>query len=369
MKQKLRFIKCDYSYADFSTSISPAVEKGLDSGVAPNTVLLNVFSTDSITSGYLDDPEKAIDLDYCQRAGIVVRRRQNTGGAVFGPKGGAFLCLYLNPKEMGVPLTNIKDGFRVSLNAISEALKELWGLDARYRPLNDVEVEGRKVVPSSARLENGILSLRLLINVVNTDRDVLRKAIITNPVKVQDKAIKDIGQRFTSLENELGREITAKDLEELSRLTIHKMFDGEIALAPGALTAREEGFLKDYQATYNSEEWFYGNSERLRFSQAPADAVKSEGCQKAVAGLLRVTLLNRDNLVEDLIVTGDFHPSPYRVTLDIEDALRGKPCDLDVARRELEQIYARPDVEMTGIEIDDFLAAFAKALGQEAAGC
>ncbi|MBU4566904.1 MAG: lipoate--protein ligase family protein [Desulfarculus sp.] len=365
MKQ-LRFIKCDYSYADFSTSISPAVEKGLDSGVAPNTVLLNVFSTDSITSGYLDDPEKAIDLEYCAQTGIVVRRRQNTGGAVFGPKGGAFLCLYLNPKEMGVPLTNIKDAFRVSLNAIAEALKELWGLEARYRPLNDVEVEGRKVVPSSARLENGILTLRLLINVVNTDRDVLRKAIITNPVKVQDKAIKDIGQRFTSLENELGREITTEDLEELSRLTIHKMFGGEISLAPGELTPEEEGFLKDYQDTYNSEEWFYGNSERLRFGQSPAEAVKSEGCQKAVAGLLRVTLLSKDDLIEDLIVTGDFHPSPYRVTLDVEDALRGKPRDLEVVRKELERIYARPDVEMTGIEIDDFLAAFGKAFSPEA---
>ncbi|MBU1277147.1 MAG: lipoate--protein ligase family protein [Proteobacteria bacterium] len=367
MKQ-LRLIKCDYSYADFSTSISPAVEKGLDSGVAPNTVLLNVFSTDSITSGYLDDPEKAIDLDYCRQTGIVVRRRQNTGGAVFGPKGGAFLCFYLNPRALGVPLTNIKDAFRISLTAMAEALRELWGLDARYRPLNDVEVEGRKVVPSSARLENGILTLRLLINVVNTDRDVLRKAIITNPVKVQDKAIKDIGQRFTSLEDELGRQITQEDLEELSRLTIRKMFGGEITLTPGELTAQEEGYLRDYQATYNSEDWFHGNSERLRFSQAPGDALKSEGCQKALAGLLRVTLLRKEDQIQDLIVTGDFHPSPYRVTQDIEDALRGKPCDLDVVRRELELIYARPDVEMTGIEIEDFAAAFSKAFGQEANG-
>ncbi|MCB2190205.1 MAG: hypothetical protein KQI62_01485 [Deltaproteobacteria bacterium] len=367
--KKLRFIKCDYSYADFSTSISPAVEKGLDSGVAPSTVLLNVFSTDSITSGYLDDPEKSIDLDYCAEAGIVVRRRQNTGGAVFGPKGGAFLCLYLNPKELGISLNNIKEGFKVSLTAIAEALNQLWGLDARYRPLNDVEIEGRKVVPSSARLESGILTLRLLINVVNTDRDVLRKAIITNPVKVQDKAIKDIGQRFTSLENELGRKITADDLEELSRVTIQKMFGGEVSLAPGELTEEEGDYLKQYQATYNSEDWFYGNSERVRFAQAPADAVKSEGCQKAVAGLLRVTLLSKDGLIQDLIVTGDFHPSPYRVTLDIEDALRGKPCDEQVVREELEKIYARPDVEMTGIEIEDFLAAFSKAFGQETGSC
>ncbi|BEQ14794.1 lipoyl protein ligase domain-containing protein [Desulfoferula mesophila] len=363
--KKLRFIKCNDSYADFSTSISPAVEKGLEYGVASNTVLLNVFSTDSITSGYLDDPEKAIDLAFCEQAGIVVRRRQNTGGAVFGPKGGAFLCLYLNPRALGVPMTNIKDAFQVSLTAMAEAVEELWHIPARYRPLNDIEVEGRKLVPSSARLENGILTLRLLINVVNTDRAVLSKAIITNPEKVKDKAIKDVGARYTSLENELNREITGEDMEQLSRLTIAKMFGDDLELVPGQLTPEEEQYLKEYQKTYNSPEWFFANSERIRFKGAHPYAIKSEGNQKAVAGLIRVTLLSREGRMDDLIVTGDFHPSPYRVTRDIEHALRGKPCDLAVVRQELERIYAREDVEMAGIEIDDFMTAFAKAFGKE----
>ena len=367
MKQ-LRLIKCNYSYADFSTSISPAVEKGLDSRVAPDTVLLDVFSTDSITSGYLDDPEKAIDLEFCRQVGIVVRRRQNTGGAVFGPKGGAFLCLYLNPAQLGVHLTNIKDAFRISLTAIAEAMEEMWGIPARYRPLNDVEVEGRKLVPSSARLENGILSLRLLINVVNTDREVLNRAIVTNPEKVKDKQIKNLGQRFTSLENELCRKITQQDLEDITRLTIHKMFQGEMELVPGELTPEEEQYRQEYQEIYNSPEWFLANSESTRFSAAPPDAVKSEGNHKALAGLIRVTLLSREGRMEDLIVTGDFHPSPYRVIRDIEDALRGKLCDLAVVRQELERIYAREEVEMAGIEIDDFVAAFAKAFGQEVGG-
>jgi lipoate-protein ligase A len=361
---ELRYILCNYSYADYSISISPAIERGLDEKTVPSTVVLNVFSTDSITSGYLDDPEKAIALDYCRRQGIVVRRRQNTGGAVFGPRGGAFLCFYLEPVRLGVPLTNIKDAFRISLNAIADALRELWGLNAQYRPLNDVEVEGRKVVPSSARLERGILSLRLMINVVNTDRDILRKAIITIPEKVQDKQIKDLGQRFTCLESELGRKIEVADLEALARLTVSNIFGQEMALTPGALTPQEEKYFAEYQDRYNSEEWFFANSERLRFKDAPAEARKTEGCQKAVAGLIRVTLLARDHKIRDLIITGDFHPSPYGVIKDMEDALRGEPCSLAVVRRKLEEIYARPGVEMAGIEVADFVSAFAKAFEQ-----
>ncbi|MEW5913938.1 MAG: hypothetical protein AB1814_15375 [Thermodesulfobacteriota bacterium] len=363
---ELRYLPCNYSYADYSISISPAIERGLDEKVAPDTVVLNVFATDSITSGYLDDPEKAIDLDYCRRQGIVVRRRQNTGGAVFGPQGGAFLCLYLDPVRLGVPLTNIKDAFRLSLTAMADALRELWGINAKYRPLNDVEVEGRKVVPSSARLERGILSLRLLINVVNTDRDILRKAIITIPEKVQDKQIKDLGQRFTCLESEIGRKVEVTDLEELSRLTVAKLFGPDMVLRLGALTPQEEKFFAEYQERYNSEEWFYANSERLRFKNLPTAAMKSEGCQKAVAGLVRVTLAVVDGRMHDLIITGDFHPSPYGVIKDMEDTLRGAPCSLTVVRQKLEEIYAGPGVELAGIEVQDFVAAFAKALGQTA---
>jgi lipoate---protein ligase len=365
MKQ-LRYIRCNYSYADFSTSISPAIERGLEEGIAPGTVVLNTFSADSITSGYLDDPEKTVDLEYCREHRIVVRRRQNTGGAIFGPKGGAFLCFYLNPRLLDLPLANIKDAFRLSLTGIAEAMEALWGIPAHYRPLNDVEVEGRKLVPSSARLEKGVLTLRLLINVVNTDRETLRRAIKTIPEKVKDKQIKDVGQRFTCLEDEIGRKVEPSDLEELAELTVLRIFGSDWMLTPGDLTEKEKAFCSQYQEKLNSPEWFFGNSERLRFRDFPGDAVKSEGCQKAVAGLLRVTLLTRGGKIHDLIITGDFHPSPYGVIKDIEDTLRGADCDLEVVRRKLEAIYARPGVEMAGIEIQDFVSAFAKAFNHEA---
>ncbi len=359
--KELRYIRCDYSYADYSNSISPAIERALEDGDAPSTWVLNTFTSDSITSGILDDAEKAIDLVFCREHGIVVRRRQNTGGAIFGPKGGAFICLYLNPKAMDLPLTNIAKAFPIYLEGMAEAINEKWGLAAVYRPLNDVQVDGRKLVASSARLEKGILTIRSLINVVKTERRTLDLAIRTIEEKVQDKEIKNLGRRFTCLEDELGRQPDKAELEEVASLSVEKIFKGEVGLREGFLTPTEENYFKEYQEKFNSEEYLYGNSERIRFRNAPPDAVKSEGRHKAVAGLVRVTLLKRNGRIHDLIVTGDFHPSPYSVLKEIEDALRGKECDLDVARRTLEEIYARPGVEMAGIEADDFIVAFQKA--------
>ena len=49
------------SYADFSVSVSPAVEKAVVNGDAPPTIFLNVFDQDSITVGVNEDPEQVLE--------------------------------------------------------------------------------------------------------------------------------------------------------------------------------------------------------------------------------------------------------------------------------------------------------------------
>ena len=49
----------------------------------------------------LDDPEKAIDLDFCRRQGVVVLRRNTTGGTIYAGKGSAMICYYLRTSDPG----------------------------------------------------------------------------------------------------------------------------------------------------------------------------------------------------------------------------------------------------------------------------
>ena len=53
----LRLIRSNKTYADFSTNMSPAIERALEERISENTVVLNIFSQDSFTVGFLDDPE------------------------------------------------------------------------------------------------------------------------------------------------------------------------------------------------------------------------------------------------------------------------------------------------------------------------
>ncbi|MCP4574781.1 MAG: lipoate--protein ligase family protein [Deltaproteobacteria bacterium] len=359
--EQLRLIKTEFTYADFSTSVSPAVELALEEREAHSAVVLNIFRGGSFTSGVLDDPEKALDLEYCRKEQIVVRRRQNGGGAIYGPDGGVFIVLYLDTRLSWVPVKTVEEAFRVVLNALAETINELFGVAAVYRPVNDIEVEGRKLIPTSARLEKDILTMRLLVNVVPTDPNILKNAIITPPEKIQDKKIKDPGARFTCLENETGRKISPSELEALAAKTVKKIFGNNLQLISAEPSELEKKYAAEYQRKYTSDEWFYANSEHVRFKKMPSKAVKSEGRHKAPAGLIRVTLLTLNHLMHDLIITGDFHPSPSSVLKDMEDVLRGKPCTLNVVENEIKKILGRSDVEIAGTTVKDFLGAFSIA--------
>ena len=358
----LRFLRMAHSYADFSTSVSPALERALEERKSLSTIVLNVFGEDSFTVGILDDPEKCLDLDYCERRKIVVRRRRNTGGAILGSEKSAFIVLYLDTRLPWVPMRTMADAFAMSLTNTAEAIREMFGVKAVYRPLNDVEVDGRKLIASSARLENDVLTMRMILNVCPVNRDVLGKALRTPVEKVMDKKVKDPAARVTCLEEEAGRGIRDQELEALTQGAMRRIFGEEVRLEPGELNDLERKYARTYHEEYTSPEWLYANSERGRFKEVPAGAVKGEGIHKAPAGLIRVTLLTLGDKVHDLIITGDFHPKPYGIVAEMESARRGEELSLARLTEKIKAIMARPEVEIPGTEVTDFAAAFSKAL-------
>lgn len=360
----LRFLTTDYTYADLSTGISPAIERALEEKKGQSTLLVNLFSQDSFTVGVLEDPEKSLDLDFCREQGIVVRRRQNPGGTVYGVKGSAMQCLYVDLAEPWVPFKTIGEAFPFFLERMAQVTSRLFGIEAKYRPVNDIEVESRKLVATSARLEKGILTLRSVINVTPADRAVMSRAIINRPEKFQDKKYKDGGSRFTCFQDEVGREVAREEVLALARETMAHVFGPEVSLVPGQMSALERQYYDQYQARYNSAEWFYANSERSRFRDIPADARKAEAFFKAPAGLIGVTILARRGRIHDLILLADFHPSPQTVLADMEQALRGQELSLAAIQERVAKVYRRPGVEIPGTSLEDFAALFSKALAQ-----
>ena len=227
------------SYADFSVSVSPAVEQAVVRGEAPPTVFLNIFDSDSITIGVNEDPEQVLDLDFCRARGIDFRRRVNGGGPIYAGAGSAFLIYFLPVSHPEVPATT-EAAFAKILTAVADAFRDRYGFPAEYRPLNDIQVEGRKLVPTSLKIEDGVMTLRIVVNVKPIDTALAGRAMPMPPEKVRDKALKTLESRFTWLEKEAGRAIDEAELAAFAIACTERAF-GESALARGTTLALRDG--------------------------------------------------------------------------------------------------------------------------------
>lgn len=360
MDREWRFLKMNESYADCSVSTSPALERAVMEGISPNTVLLDVFPEDSFTVGVLDDPEKSIDLGFCRQKGIVVLRRNTTGGTIYAGRGSGMICYYLRLSEPGVPGT-IGDAFPKLLGDFAQGARELFGFPAKYRPLNDVEVEGRKLMPTSCKIERDTLVLRVVLNMKPQDAEITSRAIIMPPEKVQDKTLKTMEARFTYLEREAGREITSQDLDQYIRRVVQLSF-GDIPLTPGGMNEAEKKLCQEFRGKYLSENWFLANSESFRFKNIPPGTRRGEKRVKAPAGLIRAVILKKDGRIHDLILTGDFHPRPITILTDMEDSLRGAQAQAEAVAGRIGEIFQRSGVEISGTKPEDFIAAVVGAM-------
>lgn len=361
--QPWRLIVDRNSYADFSVSVSPAVERAVVEGASPPTVYLNIFDSDSITIGINEDPEQALDLDFCRDNNITFRRRPNGGGPIYAGAGSAFLVYFLPTAHPEVPETTA-EAFPKILTAFAETLAERYGFPAEYRPLNDVQVEGRKLVPTSLKIENGVMTLRIVVNVKPIDTELAGKAMPMAPEKVKDKELKDMTSRFTCLEREAGRPIDADDLEQMSRAAVAHAF-GVNDLAAGTVTDVERAYADEFRQQYESDIWLFAKSEGNRFGKMakPGDTV-GRGRVKAVGGLIWATLVVRDDAVLHAIINGDWHPRPLDSVGWLEEALVGAAAKPDAIRERVETFLTSDTVEFAGVTADDLTLALEIALSR-----
>lgn len=361
-----RFATGHASYADFSVSVSPAVEKAVAEGLAPPTVYLNVFDEDGITIGVNEDPCQVLDVDFCRAQGITVRKRVNGGGAIYAGKGSAFLVLFLPTALPGVPQT-AAEAFPLILGHAAQSLRDVFKVEAAYRPLNDVEIDGRKLMPTSIKMEGGVMTCRLLVNITAMDVELAAKAMPMAPEKVRDKKHKDLGSRYTWLNREVGRDVTEDELAAWARAVVKTAF-GEVDLVAAPLSEAECAYADAFRAELGSDSWLFDKSEATRYAPLlqPGDRI-GRGREKAPAGLLWLSYLIRDGRIVKAIVNGDFHPRPVQSVAWLEDAFNGIAATPEACHEVFAAFLARPDVEFAGVEIGHLMAATERALAEAGA--
>jgi len=295
---------------------------------------------------------REIDLAHCHARGIGVARRITGGGAIFFDEGQLGWELVLRRSTLGI--SSLAELTRRICEAAAAGLSRL-GVDAKYRPRNDIEVSGRKVSGTGGFFDQDTLFFQGTVLVDMNPADMLA-ALRVPRAKLEKRALVSAAQRVVTLKELLG---AAPPLEAVSEALLAGFAEQlGIAPAPGVIT----GFEESLAAQYYDEE--IGTDAFVAEIDDPAAvgetlAASHTGAGGTIQAYIRLEGARRDRIREALI-TGDFFVTPPRTVFDLEASLRNVAvADAGAA---IERFFAQADVGLLSVAPADFRKAIEDAI-------
>jgi lipoate-protein ligase A len=331
-------------------AINRALLESHAAGESPDTLRFLRF-TPSALVGFHQDVEQELHVDYCRERGITVQRRLTGGGAIVFDPSHLGWELYTGRRALGSgDMQAIAE--RICVMA-AQGLRRL-GLDARFRPRNDIEVGGRKVSGTGGVVEGDSLLYQGTL-LLDLDVERMLRVLKVPAEKLTDKAIASVRERVVSVRDLLGRVPPLEEARGHLAAAFAKGLGVELAPA-GGLNAAEQVRYARALAEIDSEAWVYQ-------TRLPAErSALAEAMHRVPGGTLRAALLADPvaRRIKQCWLTGDFFVNPARSVPDLEAAL--KDCTFDALEATVQGFFAEHAVDMAGLVPDDFAAVLRRAV-------
>jgi len=320
----------------------------------PNTVRFLRFDPPAVLVGFHQDVEHEVRLEYTMKSGVDVNRRLTGGGAILFDKESVGWEIIAS-KSM-LENYQIEDLFQAMCQGPVSALRRL-GLNAAFRPKNDIEIDGRKISGTGGTERDGAFLFQGTL-LVDFDVETMIRCLKIPIVKLKDKEIESAKRRVTCLRSELGYRPSYQQVKELLRCGFEEAFGVE--LSEGNLTEEEERAMGERLPFFQSDAWV--NSDRC----PPMDDGLVHAVDKTPGGLIRVSLaLDRArNMIKSILITGDFFAFPSRAVMDLEAALRFSVCEKDSIEKMIEGFFAGSRSRIPGVSPQALVGLIMEAAGK-----
>ena len=344
------------------TGLRPAVEnialnrallEARLAGAAPYTLRFLRFQPTALL-GFHQSPEQELNLDYCRRHGIAVQRRITGGGAIYFDESQLGWELYLDRRVLGGA-----DMAAIAARICEAAAAGIgaFGVDARFRPRNDIEVGGRKISGTGGAFDGDAL---LYQGTLLIDFDVARMLrVLRIPAeKLSDKAIQSARERVMNLSELLHPVPSLARIKDVLVDAFARAFEVRFESHDELLPEELERFRAALREM-DDEAWVH-QCDRPR-DEAPL----LTGIHRCPGGLMRAALaLDRvRGVIKQVWITGDFFVNPRRLVPDLEAALKDTPV-ADLPAR-LNGFFDGYPVEMLMLGREDFLTVIHNALAAD----
>jgi lipoate-protein ligase A len=322
-------------------------------GDTPNTIRFLQFSPRAVLTGFHQSVEEEIRTAYCQAEGIDINRRITGGGAIFFDESQLGWEVICNKDFFRLKVPNIKL-FKALCDPVIIALSTL-GIEASFRPRNDIEVKGRKISGTGGtESEEAFLFQGTMLT--DFDVDTMLRCLKIPVEKLKAKEIDSVKERVTCLKEELGRTPPLQEIKEALKNGFETTLG--ITLKPAGLTESEERLFDKKLRYYQSKDWIDLVKPKMNKKEVVQAAYKTD------AGMVRFTLLVNlsQRRIKEIYITGDFLSFPSRGLFDLESELRGTRLDRADIYRVIRQFFHEDRIMIPGMTYEDFLKPMDLAL-------
>ncbi len=302
--------------------------------------------------------ESEVHVERCRAEGVGLVRRVTGGGAIYLDEGQVGWELVFDRRRL--PRPSLSDYARDICGAVALGLSEAFGIDARFRPRNDIEVGGRKISGTGGYFSGNTLVYQ---GTVLVDMDAAR---MTRLINIPAAKLARHGAAMAE-----SRVITLKDLLGAAPAVaqVQQAVLGGLRTGLGIEVASEgqQAQWTDLTRRLHDEEF---GTDAFVFGDAPTKGENVlEGVRETAGGTVR-TLLRLEGArghrhIREIVLTGDFFITPPRTIYDLEAALRG--AAVEDAGAAIEAHFARASIDMLSVSKDDFRDAVLVAIAGDPA--
>jgi lipoate---protein ligase len=338
----------------FSQSIYHAVAHVMD-GHSPDTIILVSPVDPYVCIGVHQELEKEVDVDYCRAHGLPMFRREVGGGAVYLDKNQMFVQWVFHAGRLPA---RVDEQFELYVQPLIAAYHDL-GIDAYYRPVNDVHVAGRKIAGTgAARIGNADVVVGSFM--FDFDRTTMARVLKVASDKMRDKIVESLDRYMTTMRDLLPelpsrQEVAAgyvRHCEEVLRRP----------LVPGELAPPERVKANEIDGLFGSDDWTrQKDGYRRPDVKIHEDVRVVEAAHKATGGLIRVTARLVEGRLDDVVLSGDFTCVPTNGLRAVEEALVGCSLNRVELDRAVSGAYIRGSLQTPGVTPGDIVTAVSLA--------
>ena len=299
--------------------------------------------------GRHQDLSQELKLDECVKRGVQTVRRVTGGGAIYFDEGQLGWALVCDRKTVGGNLVEITEKI---CTAAAMGLSTL-GIDAKFRPRNDIEVNGQKISGTGGFFDGNTLMFQGTV-LIDLSPEVMMSVLNVPQHKLDKHDLEKAAQRVTCLRALLGEAPSMEAVQSALLAGFEKHLGFE--MVAGEISEVVEKLAQNLHA----EE--IGTDEFVAEINDPARLPDVLVGQNAKGNLKAFVRLEgpRSNRLREVIFTGDIFVTPPRTLMDLEAHLRG--VNIDALETQTEAFFANADVGLLSIQPSEFSAALMSAV-------